>query len=943
MAVFSFSEFASSFDNNKRSSWNDTRRIIFKMNELCHGSYVPFVFVHAFANGFATWKAATEDMEPIDKVLEVSYESISTFIKWNNLSSESNNTELSKRFTTLAPNISSIFPANDDSIYYWSLNYEMDRMTLSTLKEYGDPFFEESFLHSQSKVDYFVLLDMLKQSLPLNPDYDETPKAEESYYDEKEEWLIFFDELIFQVNRYSGTNNVPSSLVRIVNGLFEDTETATLIDLYNNMGAFAMNVNAQMSTPREQKNPLGYLALEYDSKALCLTSVRLLLRDCLNIIGRPNQANPIKYDNIKPDKGTKTPLYYVAMPPFTNKDFIDGKYIDPIVDSITIGLSITGNGGKMACIVPSSVLVQKHYHKVREELLSSPYATKLVLLPNGTIRGTEVSLCIIFVDSTKKSDAIKFIDAYNYVKKDGKDKVIDYIAISNLCYHDAYPINQSFHFGPTVWTPNEYTYHEEWDDQIDVNLEKESFERDIQITLKEEIRQNDCDLNPSLYFNHTMLAPEGFEVKNLSKILSNVTELIPAQGTGKVISAKDLHKNNSLVEMDVEKLPVVDLNSTGRNFVYKIENRPTILISKVGSMSPTAIRPTETIYGNVGNINVYKIKDEAIDAAYLAGEMNKPYFTNQLHLSRMAKGINELILNKLNVFVPLSTKDNTSISIQQRIVEKDMLEKMGVIGEQLKRSNDERFNEYILELRQRKHRISQYLNNVIPALDNLKSTLDRNGGSIKASDIVSKRSGLNVKQYLEMIQDSVNEVDGLIDNLVDKSHWGTPEKIDLEIFAKDFTHEHIHTNYKFEVVVDNAVELNTESDDSGIQNDESPQLIVNMPKNELKEVFENIVANAEIWGFTDTSREDYAIRISLGITNDGNMIAISISNNGSPIDAKTDMDHIFEWGVGNHTGIGTYNARNIIRHYDGTISIFTYPNAEDGFKTDYEITIPREI
>ena len=96
------------------------------------------------------------------------------------------------------------------------------------------------------------------------------------------------------------------------------------------------------------------------------------------------------------------------------------------------------------------------------------------------------------------------------------------------------------------------------------------------------------------------------------------------------------------------------------------------------------------------------------------------------------------------------------------------------------------------------------------------------------------------------------------------------------------------------------------------------------------------------WGFTDSIRRDYRIRIYVSDTTiDGkSAVRICISNNGSPIHPTVDRKRFFDWGYGSGTGIGTWQLKDIVEHYGGSIRLNENPEETSGFVTEYEIVLP---
>ena len=201
-------------------------------------------------------------------------------------------------------------------------------------------------------------------------------------------------------------------------------------------------------------------------------------------------------------------------------------------------------GSKMVIIVPSFVLVSKFFEDLRHTITNLPYETKIVSLPKSVSGKISVAFSIIFMDGGSESDKIKFVDAneYIYTREDIDsmpssfypfgdpidfldDIFVNYISISNLCYHDIFPKDDSapeegvFQFGSDVWVDNCHATDgiatKEFGDQHDDDLDAECFNHDIRIIKKSIIIANNTSLNPSDYFIRPVVAPEGYDIYKL--------------------------------------------------------------------------------------------------------------------------------------------------------------------------------------------------------------------------------------------------------------------------------------------------------------------------------------------------------------------------------------------------------------------------------------------
>ena len=69
-------------------------------------------------------------------------------------------------------------------------------------------------------------------------------------------------------------------------------------------------------------------------------------------------------------------------------------------------------------------------------------------------------------------------------------------------------------------------------------------------------------------------------------------------------------------------------------------------------------------------------------------------------------------------------------------------------------------------------------------------------------------------------------------------------------------------------------------------------------------------------------------------------VSISISNNGEPIHPSVDRKRFFEWGYGSGSGIGTWQLKDIVEHYGGTIELHEYSEKDTSFAIEYYIVLP---
>lgn len=998
MAKFSFFQFINSLKNIYASNEKDRKDIVLHltleaMDKICPGSYMPFVFMYAASYGDLHFAHKEDSFKGIPDNLTLNFEEFSSVIFngngkkfWREVFADETKAKIygytyvkfvkDLAFGVIFNDLGEIFNKEDNSDYtcFWDFRPYLDSdpesenfypvdanplningILLSTIKtlEKVDPFFNSIF----DKTSYFVLVGILKRCIITTPGDEYTYNIMDineatSYYWQWNKWHNYYDCLIMEkFHSQKDTNfTVPKGLTRVVNGLLLDAQRHPMYSPLTNMGEFALNVNAQMAVDRDQKSPICLYSQSKDDETVCATTVRLLFREC-----------KVKWE--APSDDIKSNTYYVAMPSLTSK-FVNSKADNDILKKeMTEGLDFAYKGSKMVCIVPSYVLVSEDFLDIRKKIVESKYAVKILSLPKETISEYNSAISIIFIDGNEESDSVKFIDGFDYVSRANEEDslnafdsitrmfhrpdvgniYINYTSLANLCFHDEYPENDeksnkgAFMFGAETWNENctetDDVATDEFGDRKDFRLSKESFEHDIRIIEKKNILAN-ATMNPSYYFNRPVVAPMGYEVCRLSEVIIPSLHHALLQNKGKIVSSKDLRNADFTYEVEIPSLPVKAVKED-----YLVIDKPSVLMSKLGLPRPSLLKSSETIFADT-TLRAFSIITSKAHAEYLVSEMRKEDLSEQIRSANIERGIfnyRRVTLNALKIYMPLPTKEKTSIEVQKDIVDEELSSRLNELSGKYKQLSDQRFNEYIIALRQRKHRLSQILNQVCPAFNLLNRTREKNGGILKDDDIVASRTGENADQYFGKVKQGLDKIEHLVETLVDKNQWGKAEKFALEDFVCQFSQKHICRNYNIKL------SLNNISDQENVgENEFLTKRMVNMPKDELSTVFENIIANAETWGFNDNNRKDYCIKISLGNSEDGDAVIIRIANNGTPIHPSVDRDHIFDWGVGSHTGVGTWQAKNIVEHYGGHIKINEYPKAKDGFQTEYEITLPRE-
>lgn len=461
---------------------------------------------------------------------------------------------------------------------------------------------------------------------------------------------------------------------------------------------------------------------------------------------------------------------------------------------------------------------------------------------------------------------------------------------------------------------------------------------------KEDITNTDWNILPSKYFeivNISNNVPDGFEVKRLSEILKPFDYSNHIQGPVRCISSKNLGKTpySEINYAELEPYPC-----SQENYSIHHLDRDFILCN---TMIGDELKATHFKYDErngklaVSHISAYELIDDSLTCEYVISELWKDYMRLQ-YIGLKPTSISyvcDLILS-MQILVPVKGDKFESVLRNSVADARDAFNRVQIekLGLELKHIKDSRHNEYIRNIRMRKHAISQVLNEICPALDMLQICKDRNGGKINDKDIVSERSGMNVKEYFEFLRNSLYKMCDMVDRLADDFTEKEKGTLELLQFLKCYTEKYAcgTTSFSFALDYDSnldeyAKKLNT-------------SLKVTISEASLSRVFKNILVNAVKHGFVDETREDYCVKINVSLCEIATGIEgvqISISNNGMPLSNQISADEIFTWGVSsNGTGIGGYEIKGIIEANGGIVDFEANPKDKSGFYVKYIIKLP---
>ncbi len=679
-----------------------------------------------------------------------------------------------------------------------------------------------------------------------------------------------------------------------------------------------------------------YVGEEMDEKIWALCKIRAFFRKQNNVrIALADSMDRYeKYDTI------------VAMPPFGMRGAMS---MASIIESLYARLN---DGGLMAVVVPAGFLTETSVQatKVKRMLLEQHALYGVELLPGDLFANTSVSVAVLLIQRNG-GDVVSLTDYSEFVRDNRK--------YGSLCKLDLEAIDdaektQLFRtlrdtYGSDVFTEEP--------------LDMESKER-FRIRIKHEdlLREDMIDLNPKFHINRAKVLSRKEQGETLTPLKDIVDIYARANLMGggvsvPVVRIQDLA--DSILKGTKDFLDLEIEERKERNLPLLMEDN-LLLVALVGKkLKPTIFKLTEghqIVYSE--NIAPLQLKSSLVSLEYLQSELASDFVMEQVAAHHMGGGRQSISRqNLLNLMIRIPDhfeQQEKSVEKRKEELSAELIQKLGIENEELRNA---RYNEFVREMRVRKHAIGQVLNELSPAIDMLLICKDKNNGVLRGSDIVSKRSGYTVDEYLQKVRSLVNKVVYMVDSLTNEyKPKGEVKEYNVVQLIEEYFQNHSITN-GFDVSIkhetfnnDLHVPAGIELPDGSITEEINISAGDNMDfwtiavcKEDFFQVLDNIISNAQRYGFTE-NRPDYTIRFEMEDVRDDKqpMVAIHIKNNGNPLPEGIKPEQVFMYGEGSAqgTGIGGWQIKQIVEGMGGKVELRTYDKDEAGYTIDYVLTFP---
>lgn len=518
--------------------------------------------------------------------------------------------------------------------------------------------------------------------------------------------------------------------------------------------------------------------------------------------------------------------------------------------------------------------------QTRKYIIDNDYLETVILLPSGIFPNTSISTTIIIVNKQKREkDMVRFIDATSCFVNHGRTKVLAKNAILGLC-------NCKENSNIIIDVPNS------------------------------KISENNYNLFPNYYLKEEhVLCDNNSSVYYLNELISSYKSSAVTNTVGKQFKFSNSGKSFPII-IDSKELS----NCNESNVQYKYVTEDCLVVSMIGRIRYAYLKITGEAVLIPKNYEVYHVNTAIINPGYLISEMNKDYFINQLHRFATFDSIVSSISKKDFLDLKVAVLNNKEDQLQAFLSTEDT--RLKEYSLELDSLYKQRFDDLVLNQRQRKHAICQVLNELLPSVDNIQDFILSHDNVSKTS-IVSPRSGKTLERYIEVVKEGLEKVDKMVENFTRQEKFGVPKRFELSKFLKNYCAKKIDDHYKA-IYIDNGL---------------NP--IVNISQSDLSQMLDNLFTNAIKYGFNNSQRNDYQINVEIRFDeSSNNSIAIKISNNGKPVSSSISLEKLFVWGEGHGSGIGCCQVREIAEHYNGTANYNEYTDDPLGFASEFNIVLP---
>jgi len=539
-------------------------------------------------------------------------------------------------------------------------------------------------------------------------------------------------------------------------------------------------------------------------------------------------------------------------------------------------------------LLPASALTSDgKTAKLRHDITEANLLDTVVLLPANVFNKTSIAATIIYLKTGRKQDdPIKFMDLSSFIEeKEDLDEEKDTIDI----------------------------------DKVKEVIDKNDKKFIIEVSVSD-VKEREYEWYVPNYMDSITQVPAGYRKVLLSELLEPLEESELFSHSGNTVREEYLVSNpfEEYIQNPKPGEPYILKNKIRQIAgVEDAEEDDDKYEYDIYKGSPFVVQYGEeelkTYYYEFNSVPfrdvcvpkscaAYRINTDLIDVNYLRlllaqidKESNGELRRNGIKRWSGGKGINPALL------IPLSLEEQRRIYEDAKL--NSAVEKARKEG--LDKAIDSMKQEYMMEVRMRKHDMKPFLSQLDSQAKLITFYLDKIEGN---DDLVSA-----IRQKLTGISNAVSELRLHLNRLTEEDIYGSPEVVNPLEILNELTGT--FTNYSVELEVDTIALKEAQID--------TPEIFIS--KVDFSTLATTIIENAVTHAFTGEGKE-YKVLITLSFNANKDVFTIDFKNDGNPMPQGMDKFRYGlkgEKGAKSHgSGLGGYRVKSITRHYDGDYDVF---------------------
>jgi type I restriction enzyme M protein len=715
----------------------------------------------------------------------------------------------------------------------------------------------------------------------------------------KNEMPILFDSRLknYISKRLSSDALQPKELTLLLNHFLPKKENQTYYNPFAGLASLAIELPSNIS----------YYGEELNRSVWLMAKMRMMMYDCpghfvfenRNSIEGWHHTGKGLYDYISYNPPLNLKLDD-SFPHFLNDErFGDHRNANTLIVSQT--LKKLKEGGTMSFVMPNGFLTSNKPKdkEFRRFLTENNYLKFVISLPVKTLQFTSIPITVLVLSKNSTSDKIRFVDGSElYKQESGKLNKID---LKSLLA--------------------------EIDRKVDSDYSK--------LVEPKSIVENDFNLSVNRYvFEEPIISTiDEDKLVRLSEVLSLIPRERPSQKEARSVNIGELSDDHLQPKLDLNKVPIKEVKSPSSTI-----SRSALLIAMLGNnLKPTLFQPDkeEVVYAR-GNILAFTVVTDKVLPEYLVMELHKEYVQKQMNRIRTGSGIPRIRkedLLQIEIIIP-------KLIEQERKLTQEYYKLHQENQAEVKRMAQDFNIDVADENSFLRHQIAGSMKNLRSAFKFVNKILDDQVKSempdlyeLKANEKLPSTLG----DYIRIIERDLASVTKILNKT------GTEiELTELEVEKIDFIK--FVENYKKEVESRNGnhFKIEVKKDEPALRENQVKTIYIHGDKEKIRQVFDNIVANAVKHGFDNKIDASNKIVFEFIYDFKNAEVQLDISNTGYPLPPDYSHDAFIRKGSssGKNAGDGTggWFMNEVMKLHKGHFG-FTDETGPEGIPGDLVTTI----